>query len=176
MIHDVWISYNSFCWKLELGHIVLCSWWTRKFWHLYDDQILVHFTYQLINQKQRVQVVPRVDLLCKQMAGRQEICLKDDLWTMLGQIAGTDGREWPLLLWGRHCSMTTPHWPILDHWPLANRCHLRNTIILRAVSTLFCLWDDQRERDIRVDRHHATPSYLSMSIRPSARSHSKYFR
>jgi hypothetical protein len=54
---------------------------------------LDHFTYELINQARRSQVVPPADLLAKQMAGHHEISLKDDLRTMVGQIAGTDGRE-----------------------------------------------------------------------------------
>lgn len=78
-----------------------------------------HFTYQTINQAQRSQLVPPADLLSKQMAGRQEIGLKDDFWTMVGQIAGTDGREWPLLQYvSEGAIVQQQNSPLTDTWPL----------------------------------------------------------
>ena len=56
----------------------------------------------------------------------------------------------PARHWGRHCSTTelpTDRYLTTDH--LQNRCRLRNTIVLRRVSTLFCLRDDQARRIIQ---------------------------
>jgi hypothetical protein len=109
IIHDVWRSYESFFWILELNLIKLYSWPTRKFWHLYDVQILVHFTYQPINQAERSQLVPPADLISKQMAGRQEIRFKRQ---SLNNGWSNCRHRWEGVttararLWGHHCSTT----------------------------------------------------------------------